>query len=209
MYDLRNHGHSDLGTCPWISWGPEEAKDVVAAVEFISNHDELRNANVGLLSICMGAAASAYAYGMGSDGLQAFSNIKAMIAVQPLHYREFVKAFGIPGFLDRAGTKVSNQRLGFDIATRTFMSDVKHITVPTMVMQNENDPWTDLDFVKRFYDELRVDKELRMLDPVQGSRGRLRPPGHSPTGARGLLRQVSVIPQSCLRRKFTVGKRSR
>ena len=32
MYDFRNHGESDLGRCPWVSWGPEEAKDVVAAV---------------------------------------------------------------------------------------------------------------------------------------------------------------------------------
>ena len=34
MYDMRNHGESDPGTCPWVSWGPEEARDVIAAVDF-------------------------------------------------------------------------------------------------------------------------------------------------------------------------------
>ena len=34
MYDFRGHGESDLGTTPWVSWGPEEAKDIVAAVDY-------------------------------------------------------------------------------------------------------------------------------------------------------------------------------
>jgi pimeloyl-ACP methyl ester carboxylesterase len=164
MYDMRNHGESDPGTCPWVSWGPEEAKDVIAAVDFISSHPVYREASIGLLSVCMGAVASTYAYGMGDQGLSRYSNIKAMIAVQPLHYREFVRAFGMPGFLNRAGNKKSLERLGFDLNTRTFMPDVKHIAVPTLVMQNRNDPWTDLDFVRRYHDELRVDKELLWLD---------------------------------------------
>ena len=67
MYDLRNHGNSDPGTCPWVSWGPEEAKDVIAAVDFISNHPDFPNASIGLLSICMGACSTTYAYGMGEQ----------------------------------------------------------------------------------------------------------------------------------------------
>lgn len=165
MYDLRNHGASDLGSCPWISWGPEEAKDVVGAVEFITNRGEYKNAQIGLLSICMGAVSTTYAYGMETDGLKRFANIKALIAVQPLHYAEFVKAFGMPGFLDRAGGKVSVERLGFDLNERTFMPDVKNISVPTLVIQNRNDPWTDLDFVQRYYDELPGDRnEISWLD---------------------------------------------
>lgn len=164
MYDMRNHGESDLGTCPWVSWGPEEGKDVIAAVDFIARHPIYKDAGIGLLSICMGAAASTYAYGMGDQGLRRYPNIKAMIAVQPLHYREFVKAFGIPGLLNRAGSRKSLERLGFDLDTKTFIPDVKSITVPTLVMQNKNDPWTDLDFVQRYYDELQVEKELRWVE---------------------------------------------
>jgi alpha-beta hydrolase superfamily lysophospholipase len=164
MYDMRNHGESDLGTCPWVSWGPEEAKDVVAAVDFVSHHPLYKDAGIGLLSICMGAVASTYAYGLGDEGLKRYANVKAMIAVQPLHYKEFVKAFGIPGFLNKAGSKLSLERTGIDLNSKTFMPDVKTITVPTLVVQNRNDPWTDLDFVQRYYDELTVEKELLWVD---------------------------------------------
>ena len=164
MYDFRNHGESGRGTCPWICWGPEEAKDVVAAVDFITHHRRHADAGIGLLSVCMGAVASTYAYGMGDEGLKAYPNIKAKIAVQPLHYKEFVKAFGIPGFLNKAGSKVSLERTGIDLNTKTFMPDVKHIAVPTMVVQNNNDPWTDMDFVRKYFDELTVEKEILWLD---------------------------------------------
>jgi dienelactone hydrolase len=164
MYDMRNHGESDLGTCPWVSWGPEEGKDVIATVDYISHHPVYKDAGIGLLSICMGASASTYAYGMGDKGLKVYANIKSMITVQPLHYKEFVKAFGMPAFLNRAGSKVSFERTGIDLNTKTFMPDVKNISVPTLVVQNRNDPWTDLDFVQAYYDELHVEKEMLWLE---------------------------------------------
>lgn len=164
MFDMRNHGESDSGSCPWVSWGPEEAKDIVAAVNFVSSHEGYGNAKIGLLSICMGAAASTYAYGMGQAGLSQFGNIQAMIAVQPLHYKEFVRAFGIPSFLSRSGNRLSYERLGFDLESKTFMDDVEHIDVPTLVVQNRNDPWTDLAFVQQYHDRLNVEKELLWLD---------------------------------------------
>ncbi len=164
MYDMRNHGESDPGTCPWVAWGPEEAKDVIAAVSYVTGREAYHDANVGLLSICMGAAASTYAYGMGDSGLSRFPNIKAMIAVQPLHYTKFVKAFGIPDFLERPGSATSQKRLGFDLHEKSFMSDVSAISVPTMVMQNKNDPWTDLDSVQQYYDGIKPEKEMCWLD---------------------------------------------
>ncbi|MEM8638783.1 MAG: alpha/beta hydrolase [Cyanobacteria bacterium P01_G01_bin.54] len=164
MYDLRNHGNSELGICPWVSWGPEEAKDVIAAVDFITQHPDYTHAQIGLLSICMGAVASTYAYGLGNDGLRQYANIKAMIVVQPLHYTAFVQALGLPIFLNRAGNQMSRARLGFDLNEKTFMPDVSSITVPTLVLQNKNDPWTDLNFVQQYYDKLKVEKELFWLE---------------------------------------------
>ncbi|WP_419907777.1 alpha/beta hydrolase [Hoeflea sp.] len=163
MYDLRGHGESDIGTTPWVSWGPEEAKDVVAAVDFVSKHPSYRDAGIGLLSICMGAASTTYAYSL-EDGLQNYPNIKAMIAVQPLLYSYFVDAFGMPGFLQRAGSKVTTERLGFDLNTKSFLPCVKDISVPTMVVQNKNDPWTNLDMVNAYFDNLTVEKEMVWLD---------------------------------------------
>lgn len=163
MYDMRNHGESDLGTTPWITWGPEEAKDIIAAVDFISSHKTYKKASIGLLSICMGSAISTYAFGM-EDGLGTRKNVKAMIAVQPLQYKAFVDAFGLPGFLQKSGAQMNLDRTGIDMVTKSFLPDVGSITVPTLVIQNSNDPWTDQAFVKAYYDGLNVDKEMRMLD---------------------------------------------
>ncbi len=163
MYDFRGHGESPLGPVPWVTWGPEEAKDVVAAVDYVRARPEYANADVGLLSICMGASATTYAYGL-EDGLRSREQIKAMIAVQPLPYKQFVDAFGMPGFLARAGAKVSLERTGIDLEQKTFIPEVKHINVPTLVVQNANDPWTKSEIVERFHAELTTEKELVWLD---------------------------------------------
>ena len=163
VYDLRGHGESDLGTIPWVSWGPEEAKDVIAAVDYVSTHPNFENASIGLLSICMGAASTTYAYGL-SDGLVSRENVKALIAVQPLLYSYFVEALGLPGFMERSSANVSRQRLGFDMAKPNFIDDAPNINVPTLVMQNKNDPWTNIDMVHSYYNALTVEKEMRMLD---------------------------------------------
>ncbi|MEM7049828.1 MAG: alpha/beta fold hydrolase [Acidobacteriota bacterium] len=168
MYDFRGHGESDLGPIPWVSWGPEEAKDVIAAVDFIAGHPELASASIGLLSICMGSGATTYGYGL-EDGLAKRTGVKAMIAVQPLLYSCFVEALGLPGFLRRAGAKVTRERLGFDLAEPNFLDDVGKITVPTLVVQNQNDPWTRLEMVRGYFDRLTVDKHLEMLD-IEDSR---------------------------------------
>lgn len=168
MYDFRNHGTSDGGTIPWVTWGPEEAKDVIAAVDYISGREDFKDAKIGLLSICMGGSASTYAYGM-DDGLKTRANVKAMVVVQPLLYNLFMKAFGMPTFMERAGTQRTMERTGIDLSTRSFLPDVKNITVPTMVIQNKNDPWTDLDFVQNYYDELTVEKQMVWIE-VEKSR---------------------------------------
>lgn len=36
MYEMRGHGESDLGPIPWVSWGPEETKGVIATVDFVT-----------------------------------------------------------------------------------------------------------------------------------------------------------------------------
>lgn len=163
MYDFRGHGESDVGPIPWVSWGPEEAKDVIAAVDYISGRDEFKGASISLLSICMGSAATTYAYGL-DGGLAHRAAVKALIAVQPLLYTCFVEALGMPRFVQRAGARVSQERLGFDLAEPNFLDHVHRISVPTLVVQNQNDPWTQVDMVRSYYDRLVVAKELKMLD---------------------------------------------
>ena len=161
MYDMRGHGESDLGPIPWVSWGPEEAKDVIAAVDYASHR--FPAASIGLLSICMGAASTTYAYGR-ENGLSSRGNVRAMIAVQPLLYSCFVEAMGMPEDMVRAGDEVSKVRLGFDMSEPNFVLEAPKVTVPTLVVQNKNDPWTQLSMVQDYYDALAVEKELKMLD---------------------------------------------
>lgn len=164
MYDFRNHGESSPGTCPWVSWGPEEHKDILAAVKFVDSHPVFHNAQIGLLSICMGAAATTYAYGLGDEGLAAYSNIRALIAVQPLLYPDFVRGLGIPAFLSRGASKVNRERTGIDLDTVSFLPHVKDIRVPTLVIQNRKDPWANLERVQQYVNELQVESDTRWLD---------------------------------------------
>ncbi len=162
MYDLRSHGNSGSANSPWITWGLEERKDVLAAVNYISNHELYENASIGLLSICMGAASTTFAYGM-EEALRSIDQVKALIAVQPLTYDYFVKAMGLPSFLVKAGNKFNEKNRGIKLDGDSFLPYVKDISVPTLVIQNENDPMTNLDMVKQYYNDLKVDKELLWL----------------------------------------------
>lgn len=163
MYDLRNHGSSGEGTIPWVTWGTEERKDVLAAVEFISNHKDYQDASIGLLSICMGAASSTFAYGLEPE-LQENKNVKAMIAVQPLTYDYFTDALGMPKSAIKSGNKYSKKKRGVDLTGDSFLPYVKDISVPTLVIQNENDPMTNLEMVNQYYRDLSDEKEMLWLD---------------------------------------------
>lgn len=163
MYDFRNHGNSEVGTNPYITWGVEEAKDAIAAVDFITNHSEYQNCSIGLLSICMGQSATTTTYGR-EDGLQNYPNIKALISIQPLNFEKFVAALGFPQFVINRANKVIEQKTGIDFNENNFMPNVKDITVPTLVIQNQNDPWTDRNLVNEYYNRLNVEKELLWLN---------------------------------------------
>lgn len=161
MYDMRNHGNSEhIG---WVSWGLDERKDVVAAIKFIAENNDYKNASIGLLSICMGQGASTFAFGLEEE-MKKFENLKSMISVQPLTYDYFVKAMGLPNFLINAGNKYNHKKRNTDLTGDSFLPYVKDISVPTFVIQNQNDPMTNLDMVKQYFNDLTVEKELLMLD---------------------------------------------
>lgn len=162
MYDFRNHGNSGRGPNKYAAWGSAEAQDVIAAVDFISRYPKYQKSGIGLLSICMGASATTFAYGM-DNGLGNYPKIKALIAVQPLRYLDFMKALKIPDFLTRRVNRYNIKRGGADLSV-SFFDHVDRITVPTLVIQNENDPWTNLDSVKEYYNLLGVEKEMLWLD---------------------------------------------
>jgi len=163
MYDLRSHGDSGSAESPWITWGVEERKDVLAAVNFIAGHEDYSKAAIGLLSICMGAASTTFAYGLEEE-IRSIENVKALIAVQPLTYDYFVKAMGLPKFLVASGNKYNEKHRGIQLDGDSFLPYVKDISVPTLVIQNVNDPMTNLDMVKQYVDDLAVEKDVLWLE---------------------------------------------
>ncbi len=161
MFDMRNHGNSEQ--TDWVSWGLKERKDIVASVKYISEHRDYKNASIGLLSICMGQGATTFAFGMEEE-MRAFKNLKAMISVQPLTYDYFVEAMGLPKFLINAGNKYNKEKRDTDLTGDAFLPYIKDIFVPTMVIQNTNDPMTNMDMVKQYFNDLNVEKEMLWLD---------------------------------------------
>ncbi len=161
MYDMRNHGNSEK--TGYVSWGLKERKDVVAAIKFIAEHDDYQNANIGLLSICMGQGASTFAFGMEPE-MKNFEHLKTMISVQPLTYDYFVQAMGLPQYLINAGNDYNKRKRNTDLTGDSFLPYVKDINVPTLVIQNQNDPMTSIDMVKQYYNDLTVEKKMLWLD---------------------------------------------
>ena len=164
MYDFRSHGNSDKAKGNWVSWGPIEAQDLVAAVDLVANHPVYKDAQIGLLSICMGAAATTYAY--GTNDLQKYKNIKAMVAIQPMRYLDFVKALGLPGFLQRWVNAENSKRVGFDMPLKSFKDDVQKIPVPTLLVQNEEDEYLNKQSIDEYYNSLDVEKNMLWLSGI-------------------------------------------
>lgn len=161
MYDMRNHGDSEKNG--WVSWGVEERKDILAAVQYVADHPQYKDASIGLLSICMGQGASTFAFGMEPE-MRNVKNLKTMISVQPLTYDYFVEAMGLPKFLVNAGNKYNKEKRNVDLTGDAFLPYVKDINVPTLVIQNSNDPMTNMGMVQQYYDDLRVEKEMLKVD---------------------------------------------
>ena len=163
MYDFRNHGNSGEGTIPYITWGEEEAKDVIAAVEYVSTHLDYQQAAIGLLSICMGQGASIAAFGR-DDGLRRYPNLKTMISIQPMDYGCFVQALGLPSFLINSTNKAIKKRTNRDFNTISWRPSVRDVNIPTLVIQNRNDGYLNEAFVNGVYDDLKVEKEMLWID---------------------------------------------
>ena len=136
---------------------------MLAAVEYVSKHPDYKDSNIGLLSICMGAASSTYAFGK-ENGLREYENIKAMIAVQPLLYPDFIKALRLDNFIGRRVTKRNNERTGIDLNATSFLPNVTDINVPTLLVQNSNDQYLNRESIEQYFDELQVEKEMMWLD---------------------------------------------
>lgn len=76
----------------------------------------------------MGSTISTYALGI-DNGLKNRKNIKAMIAVQPLPYQNYIDALGLPKFSQRPVVKLNHERTGVDMVEKSFLPNVTDIDV--------------------------------------------------------------------------------
>lgn len=104
----------------------------------------------------MGTNATGFAFGV-EGGLDTYDQIKAYISIQPLVYGHFLRGMGIPEFLVKSGNEANLKRGGVDFF-RTPLENLKSVRVPTLMVQNRNDPWTNLDWVQKYYDALSLDE---------------------------------------------------
>ena len=76
-----------------------------------------------------------------------------MIAIQPMRYLDFVKALGLPNFLQRWVNTENSKRVGFDMPTKSFKEDVQKITVPTLLVQNDQDEYLNKVSIDEYFND--------------------------------------------------------
>ncbi len=84
MFDLRNHGES--ASLPPVTFGVNEARDVLGAVAYVNGRSDVDPARVGAIGFSMGANAALYA-------MSETSAIKGLVAVQPTSPTVFASGF--------------------------------------------------------------------------------------------------------------------
>ena len=164
MFDFRNHGISGKGL---TGIGLTEYQGILGAVEYVNKRTE-NKANVGFVSLCMGANSTIIALSKGKD-TETLNNVKFMVAVQPISAEVFISNFmraqytSLSLFLVPIVNKICQMRGGFPFSEMSPKEYAKDIKVPAMYVQAETDPWTNLDDIKSFYENTPTEKEFWML----------------------------------------------
>jgi pimeloyl-ACP methyl ester carboxylesterase len=156
MFDFRNHGES--GSDPnngMAGIGLKEYQDVTAALKYISGRDEIKNANAGFVSFCMGANSTIIAI---SKNPESFANVKCLFLVQPISMEVFIRKY-ISIFVTPTGARLLMPAVKKFVvlmgalplekmSPRDYAKDIK---VPAMYVQARNDLWTELSDIQSFY----------------------------------------------------------
>ncbi len=85
MFDLRNHGCS--GTAAPVTFGWQEANDLLGALAYLNGRSEVDNRRIGVVGFDMGANTILYA-------LPQTEQIKAAVAVQPTSIDGYARRYG-------------------------------------------------------------------------------------------------------------------
>lgn len=172
MFDFRNHGES--GRSPnggKAGIGLEEYKDVVAAMNFTRNRNDLKGLDVGFVSFCMGANSTIVSM---SKEPSVFAKVRCMVAIQPISMEVFVRSYA-KRILTPFGARLVlpmvkrfvNWRSRYPLENMSPYLYVKDIKVPTLYVQARNDPWTELSDIQSFYDNTPEPKEFYWIEDTK------------------------------------------
>jgi len=167
-FDLRNHGESEDGI---TGNGLSEYQDVLGAVRYINDRADLKVEEVGFVCFCMGAASTMTALSKGKDQL---TNARFLVAIQPVtssvFFRSYMKAVYTPLslLLVPIVDKIVQLRGGYAFEEMAPGRFCKDIDIPTMYIQAKEDPWTDLDDIRSFYETTPGAEELWLIEGEMG-----------------------------------------
>ena len=143
----------------------------LGAVNYINNRSDLDVREIGFVCFCMGAASTMTALSKGKNQI---TNAKFLVAVQPVtssvFFRSYIKAVYTPLslFLVPIVDKIAQWRGGYafdEMAPGRFTKDIK---IPTMYIQAKEDPWTDLEDIRSFYQTTLGAEELWLIEGEMG-----------------------------------------
>jgi pimeloyl-ACP methyl ester carboxylesterase len=169
MFDFRNHGESDTSPNGGTTGvGLEEYKDVAAALDFIKSRNDLKNMKIGFVSFCMGANSTIIA---ASKVPNKFVNVKCLMLIQPISMEVFVETYSSK-LVSRPISKIFmpvirifvKNMSGYNLTQMSPKEYTKDINIPALYVQAKNDPWTDLNDIKGFYDSMPSKKEFFWIE---------------------------------------------
>jgi dipeptidyl aminopeptidase/acylaminoacyl peptidase len=145
MFDMRNHGQS-AASRP-VTFGLNEANDLLGAVDYLSGRDDIDNGRLGVIGFSAGANTILYA-------LPHTDRIKAAVAVQPTSPRVFTVRYahwllgplGKPVLLLAALIYQLASGMRLQAIEPTFAASGARNT-PILFVQGTGDPWGTIEDV--------------------------------------------------------------
>lgn len=139
MFDMRNHGQSAAGGP--VTFGLNEVNDLLGAVDYLANREEIENERLGVVGFSSGANTLLYA-------LAQTDLIKAAVAVQPVSPRIFAGRYAqwlvgplgkpITWLVDLVYQLVGGMRLR---AIEPIFAAAGAGNTPVLFVQGTGDPW--------------------------------------------------------------------
>ncbi|QLE79720.1 hypothetical protein FLM55_08220 [Francisella sp. Scap27] len=161
MYDQRNHGESESEQN--AIHDPYKANlDNAAAIEFVSNIPSLKGDVIGLISHCQSAYKEMVSMSKNPK-LYNSANVKALAITQPLAIRKFYEKLGLSNEIIDSLKDVYKEK-GVDLEKQNPLLFADKTIVPTLMLQNINDPWGEVEHSKQIFEKIPTEKEMIWID---------------------------------------------